>query len=246
MANSVHEAVEPASSPDAEKHGIYTTTTTDTTPYADQIPHEMMETLAPNGEADFIRAQINAMSEEEALAIIQESLEFHSDDWNFPADMRARMQKCLDGGPKGYGEWYERDLRIDAVMMKYSSPYPGVRAVASPLDDEDVPVETLRAYFLGVGWAIIGTFMATFFNSRFPGIGTLLLRCLFPCFPPPPHFRERGAATGCAPQHHDSTIANSRDPHQQPAPSSSILEFRILKWLNWACFFIIGYKLTEK
>lgn len=169
---SVHDGVEPLPSPDSEKHGVYTSS--DNVPYADQIPHEMMEGLAPNGEADYIRDKINHMSEDDALAIIQESLEFHSDDWNFPADMRERMRKCLEG-PKAYGEWYERDLRIDAVMMKYSSPYPGVRAVASPVDEPNVPVETIRAYFLGIGWAIIGTFMATFFNSRFPGIGT----CIF-------------------------------------------------------------------
>ena len=136
--------------------------------YGDQIPHEMMETLAPNGEAEYILDKINNMSEDEAIAIITESLEFHSVDWNFPSDMRERMQKLLLG-PKAYGEFYDRDLRIDATMMKYSSPYPGVRAVASPIDDE-VPIETFRAYFLGIGWAIIGTFIATFFNSRFPGI----------------------------------------------------------------------------
>ncbi|KAM3562274.1 hypothetical protein ARSEF4850_002843 [Beauveria asiatica] len=184
--SSVHSAVEalPPRSPDAEKHGVVdASSAAGSVPYADQIPHEMMEGLAPNGEADYIGDKINNMSEDEALAIIQESYEFHSDDWNFPADMRERMRKCLQG-PKVYGEWYERDLRIDAVMMKYSSPYPGVRAVASPVDDDDGPVETIRAYFLGVGWAIIGTFMATFFNSRFPAIGlgsAVIQIMLFPC-----------------------------------------------------------------
>lgn len=79
------------------------------------------------------------------------------------------MKRLLEG-PKLYGDFYDRDLRIDATMMKYSSPYPGVRAVAEPLDNSDDPVETIRAYFLGIGWAIIGTFMSTFFNSRFPSI----------------------------------------------------------------------------
>lgn len=87
-------------------------------------------------------------------------------------------------GRKLYGESYDRDLRIDGTMMRYSSPYPGVRAVAEPLDNTDVPIETIRAYFLGIGWAIVGTFMSTFFNSRFPSIslsGSVIQILLFPC-----------------------------------------------------------------
>jgi hypothetical protein len=79
------------------------------------------------------------------------------------------MQRLLDG-PKLYGDFYDRDLRIDATILRYSSPYPGVRSVAEMVDDTSVPVETIRAYFLGISWAVIGTFMSTFFNSRFPGI----------------------------------------------------------------------------
>ncbi|RDW82268.1 OPT-domain-containing protein [Coleophoma cylindrospora] len=149
----------------------------------DQIPHEMLDELAPNGEKEYILGIINSMTEEEAIAIIKESLAFHADDWNFPTDMRERMKRLLEG-PKLYGEFYDRDLRIDATMMRYSSPYPGVRAVAEPLDNTNVPVETIRAYFLGIGWAVIGTFMATFFNSRFPSItlgGSVIQIFLYPC-----------------------------------------------------------------
>jgi len=64
------------------------------------------------------------------------------------------MKRVMEG-PKLHGDFYDRDLRMDATMMKYSSPYPGVRAVAEPLDNSDVPVETIRAYFLGIGWAVM-------------------------------------------------------------------------------------------
>jgi hypothetical protein len=143
----------------------------------DQVPHRMLEELAPNGEGEYILDKINSMTEEEAIAIIQESYKFHADDWNFPSDMRERMRRLLEG-PKQYGEFYDRDLRIDAVMLRYSSPYPGVRAVAEIIDDTSVPIETVRAYFLGIFWAVIGSFMATFFNSRFPAISEFILAAL--------------------------------------------------------------------
>ncbi|SPQ24184.1 9ef7cbff-cbf4-4483-9ea2-3d1f79c7a329 [Thermothielavioides terrestris] len=149
----------------------------------DQIPHEMLEELAPNGEGEYILDKINNMTEEEAIAIVQESYKFHADDWNFPSEMRERMRRLLEGR-KQYGEFYDRDLRIDAVMMRYSSPYPGVRAVAEVIDDSSVPIETIRAYFLGISWAVIGTFMASFFNSRFPSItlsGSVIQILLYPC-----------------------------------------------------------------
>ncbi|KAK3377360.1 OPT oligopeptide transporter protein-domain-containing protein [Lasiosphaeria ovina] len=149
-----------------------------------QIPHEMLEVLAPNGEGDYILEKVDSLSREEALAIVAEAHRFHSDDWNFPSEMRDRMGRLVADGPKQYGEFYDRDLRVDAVMLRYSSPYPGVRAVADPRDEPTVPIETARAYFLGISWAVIGTFMSTFFNSRFPSIslsGSVIQILLFPC-----------------------------------------------------------------
>lgn len=176
---AAHEGVTPAS-PDPEK---YPHAGVSEGNWGDEIPHEMLETLAPNGEAEYILDKINNMTEDEAVAIVEASLRFHADDWNFPSDMRDRMQRLLQGR-KLYGDFWDRDVRIDATMMRYSSPYPGVRAVQELEIDDDVPVETFRAYFLGIGWAVIGTFMATFFNSRFPAIalgGSVIQILLYPC-----------------------------------------------------------------
>jgi len=49
----------------------------------DQISHEMLEELAPNGEGEYILDKINNMTEEEAVAIIQESRELYSAVYRF-------------------------------------------------------------------------------------------------------------------------------------------------------------------
>ena len=183
------DSITAPASPDPEKMPVHVTSGK----IGDQIPHVLLEELAPNGEEEYILDKINNMTEEEAISIIQESrksgpatcslvvetltlpkVKFHADDWNFPSEMRDRMRRLIED-PKLYGEFYDRDLRIDATMMRYSSPYPGVRAVVDIQDDTKVPIETIRAYFLGIGWAVIGTFMSTFFNSRFPGISKMTL-----------------------------------------------------------------------
>ncbi len=81
--------------------------------------------------------------------------EFHNDDWNFPSEMRERMRRLLEEGPKLYGEFYDRDLRIDATMLKYSSPYPGVRAVADPIDDVSISNLCLGGYLMQYSTAMV-------------------------------------------------------------------------------------------
>lgn len=148
MAEKVETANEGISTADPEKAPHHVGEDEN---WGDQIPHEMLETLAPNGETEYILDKINNMSEEEAVEIVTESLRFHADDWNFPTDMRERMTRLLQGR-KLYGEFYDRDLRIDATMMRWSSPYPGVRAVQELEMNDHIPIETFRAYFLGIGW----------------------------------------------------------------------------------------------
>jgi hypothetical protein len=141
----------------------------DSAKVGDMIPDHLLKEYAPNGETEYLLEKINDTTTEEAVEIVAEALVFHDDDWNFPTDMRARLKRLLDG-PKTYGEFYERDLKLDAAIIKWSSPYPEVRSACDPRDPGDEPIETFRAYFLGIMWACIGTFFSTFFNSRFPAI----------------------------------------------------------------------------
>lgn len=65
---------------------------------------------------------------------------------------------------------WEFQLRTEAAMIAYFSPYPEVRSVTNPYDDPSIPVETLRVYLLGILWTGVGSFVNQFFAERQPGI----------------------------------------------------------------------------
>lgn len=48
------------------------------------------------------------------------------------------------------------------------SPYPEVRASVSNIDDPDMPVNTFRAWFLGLTFCCVAAGMNIFFYFRYP------------------------------------------------------------------------------
>jgi len=66
---------------------------------------------------------------------------------------------------------WELQVRLEAVIIAYWSPYAQVRAVTDPFDDPTVPAETLRVYIISLIWIGLGAVINQFFSERFPGIG---------------------------------------------------------------------------
>lgn len=64
----------------------------------------------------------------------------------------------------------ELQLRLEASIIAYWSPYPEVRSVTDPYDDPSIPCETFRVYLVGLIWTILGTFINTYFQDRQPSI----------------------------------------------------------------------------
>lgn len=64
-------------------------------------------------------------------------------------------------------EHWKLDQKIEAALLKYSSPYLDIRAIMDLEDDYKVPVETIRSWNLGLFWAVGGTAISTFFAARF-------------------------------------------------------------------------------
>ena len=61
-------------------------------------------------------------------------------------------------------------IRLEAALIHYHSPYPEIRAITDPFDDPTIPVETFRAYFIALFWTFIGSLINSFFYQRMPGI----------------------------------------------------------------------------
>lgn len=61
-------------------------------------------------------------------------------------------------------------VKTEAALIAYHSPYPEVRSVTDPYDDPSLPVETFRVYLLGIIWTVLGAFINQFFAERQPGI----------------------------------------------------------------------------
>ncbi|EMG48784.1 hypothetical protein G210_0600 [Candida maltosa Xu316] len=62
------------------------------------------------------------------------------------------------------------EIRLEAVLVAYWSPYPEVRAVTYPFDDSSIPVETFRVYLIGAIWTAVGALINQFFIERQPYI----------------------------------------------------------------------------
>lgn len=142
--------------------------------------------LQPAADVTVILEKILAMSEEDALDIIVQAMEYHRNDPNFPYGLMERLHQ-LSLGYKGsdmeQDDW-SFDLRTEAAMLHYHSPYPEVRSVTDPWDDPTIPVETPRAYILGMTFMAGSTALNTFFSPRQPSIslGSNVLQLLLaPC-----------------------------------------------------------------
>ncbi|KAI5957124.1 hypothetical protein KGF54_000052 [Candida jiufengensis] len=89
-----------------------------------------------------------------------------------------RVDETSSKGSKDMEDKYEffeihdfnLQVRLEAALLAYHSPYPEVRAVTDPYDDPSIPCETLRVYIVSIIWTCIGTFINQFFSERQPSI----------------------------------------------------------------------------
>ena len=142
--------------------------------------------IAPAADVTAILERIIEMGEEDALDIIVHSIEYHKDDPNFPDTTMTKIKLLALGYKEADMDPHDWmfDLKTEAAMLHYHSPYPEVRSVTDPFDDPEIPVETPRAYFLGMIFMGGATALNTFFSPRQPAISigaNVLQLLLAPC-----------------------------------------------------------------
>ena len=70
------------------------------------------------------------------------------------------------------------ERKSDFFSTEDDSPYPEVRSAVANTDDPDMPVNTIRAWCIGLAWAMILPGMNQFFFFRYPSITVTGVRSL--------------------------------------------------------------------
>jgi len=76
----------------------------------------------------------------------------------------------------------DRDAAV-AGILEDDSPYPEVRSAVANTDDPTIPVATVRAWTLGLMWAIIIPGLNQFFFFRYPAVNVTLIVAQLLTFP---------------------------------------------------------------
>lgn len=88
------------------------------------------------------------------------------------SSLAGKSSASLEADEVDFLEIFDWSLQVkmEAALIAYHSPYPEVRSVSEPYDDPTMYCETVRVYILGIIWTAIGSVVNTFFETRNPGI----------------------------------------------------------------------------
>ncbi|KAF8060810.1 small oligopeptide transporter [Lyophyllum atratum] len=75
-----------------------------------------------------------------------------------------------EAGLKHIDAFEDPNLDKGHLVFEDESPYPEVRSAVANTDDPEMPVSTLRAWIIGIAWAIVVPGANQFFFFRFPSI----------------------------------------------------------------------------
>lgn len=89
----------------------------------------------------------------------------HKLDPNFPVETLEKIEYDLK---QPHSKEIDLEEKAIETELEDNSPYPEVRAAVSNVDDPNIPVDTVRAWFIGILFACAGSFLNQFFAIRYP------------------------------------------------------------------------------
>ncbi|KAM9898297.1 hypothetical protein OXX69_009937 [Metschnikowia pulcherrima] len=152
-----------------------------------KLGHGNVTENATNPDLEYLLEKSKTLTIEKSLEILTSCLKEHDDDPNFPYEDYEAIEALLSQNNMKYeenGTEWSTNVKMYAVLNEYFSPYPEVRAVSSPMDDPHIPCETIRAYFLGLVFCVLGTGVNEIFSRRQPSLylsASVLQMLMYPC-----------------------------------------------------------------
>ncbi|KAJ5856491.1 uncharacterized protein N7529_010435 [Penicillium soppii] len=133
-------------------------------PTADSFDIEKRQPVVEVSDADL----------SEILETLRETIKEHELDPNFPPEILNSARAALRESPNKLQahllQGLVAEIQAERDLLLNDSPYAEVRAVVDNTDDPSTPVNTFRAWFLGILFTILGTGIDQFFSLRYPGI----------------------------------------------------------------------------
>ncbi|KAK8134922.1 hypothetical protein PG984_006934 [Apiospora sp. TS-2023a] len=127
-------------------------------------------------ESDLLQARLLAKSLtlDDIRPMLEEVLRIHETDPNFPFAIIEKIRSFLENlsifaEPEKY-EMLIEELKLEAALITVNSPYPEVRAVVDNHDDPTIPCSTIRAWIIGMAFAVLLSFVNQLFSIRQPAI----------------------------------------------------------------------------
>ncbi|KAL1897982.1 hypothetical protein Sste5346_003837 [Sporothrix stenoceras] len=120
------------------------------------------------------KALAGQMTLEEVRVLMTGVYRMHENDPNFPHLALRKIknfinnQYVFDEPEKHANLIYE--MKVEAALITNNSPYSEVRAVVSNHDDTTIPVSTVRAWVIGLGFSVLLAFINQLFSIRQPAI----------------------------------------------------------------------------
>ncbi|KAK8252420.1 OPT oligopeptide transporter protein-domain-containing protein [Phyllosticta capitalensis] len=116
----------------------------------------------------------NKLSLEETKEILENVLQLHELDPNFPAEVLEKVKTFLADDdvfvhPEAHSMLIQ-EMKVEAALITNDSPYAEVRAVVSNTDDPSLPCSTVRAWVIGMILVVIGAATNSLFDVRQPAI----------------------------------------------------------------------------